>query len=143
VRELDVELRARYEHRQDAFPSPPSLTADFEPPAGAFVVVTQDGVPAACGGLRRLDRRTAEVKRMYVRPDARGSGLGRQVLRALESAAREAGYRAIRLETGIRQPEALGLYEAEGYSRIECYREFECNALSVCFEKVLVPGATE
>ena len=58
----------------------------------AFVLVTDDGRPVACGGLRRFDTETAEIKRMYTVPEARGQGLGRRVLRALEDRARALGY---------------------------------------------------
>ena len=74
---------------------------------------------------------------MYVSPKARGRGVGRQILRDLESRARQLGYAVLRLETGLKQPEAIGLYESEGYVRVECYGKYSGNPLSVCFEKRL------
>ena len=98
----------------------------FRAPAGAFVVVWVDGVAAGCGGLRPHPAvvpglgpaPTAEVKRMYVRPDHRGRGLSRLVLDALEARGRALGYARLVLETGVRQPEAIGLYEATGWTRV-------------------------
>ena len=63
----------------------------------------------------------AEIKRMYVVPEARGRGLGRRLLEALEETARELGYARIRLDTGARQPHARAMYEAAGYHPIENY----------------------
>jgi GNAT superfamily N-acetyltransferase len=114
--------------------------AEFEPPDGAFVVAWVGGRPAGCGGIRRLVPGVAEVKRMYVEPWARGRGHSRRILAALEEAALRAGYSAVRLETGTRQPEAVGLYESSGYRRIPCYGEYAGAAHSVCFEKTFGPG---
>jgi GNAT superfamily N-acetyltransferase len=78
-----------------------------------------------------------EVKRMYVRESFRGRGLGRRILDALESIARERGITRLRLETGIGQPEAIALYQSAGYVPIETYGEHLGNELSRCFEKGL------
>jgi GNAT superfamily N-acetyltransferase len=78
-----------------------------------------------------------EIKRMYVEPEARGKGVGRTILRALQQCARESGYSALRLETGARQPEAIALYESEGYLPIEPYGCYRDSPLSRCFEKHL------
>jgi ribosomal protein S18 acetylase RimI-like enzyme len=100
--------------------------ADFEAPTGHFVVGYVDGVPVAMGGWRRLgDRRglpsprTAEIKRMYVSPAARGRGLSRIVLAELETTARAAGLDWLVLETGRPQTSALGLYRSSGYCEID------------------------
>jgi putative acetyltransferase len=74
---------------------------------------------------------------MYVEPAARRRGVARKVLEKLESVAHERGYAALRLETGIRQPEAIGLYEAAGFHRIQCYGMYIDNPRSVCYEKRL------
>ncbi len=110
---------------------------EFDPPGGAFFVAYVADQPMGCGGLRRYDDATAEIKRMYVVPAARRQGLGRAVLRALEDRARAAGYRRVRLETGTRQPEAISLYESEGYQPIEPYGYYRASPLSRCFEKDL------
>jgi GNAT superfamily N-acetyltransferase len=110
------------------------------PPDGRFIVVFEDDEPVACGAIRRHDADAAEIKRMWVRPGARGRGLARLVLATLESSARERGYRALVLETGLRQPEALALYESEGYTTIEPFGFYKESALSVCYRKELPAG---
>ena len=92
--------------------------AELGPPHGAFLVGYRDGVPICCGGVKRLDDRHCELKRMYVAPAARGAGVGRQLLRALEDTARELGYAVARLDTGPRQPGARHLYQSDGYAPI-------------------------
>jgi GNAT superfamily N-acetyltransferase len=110
----------------------------FQEPDGVFLVVRDDiGGAVGCGGICRFDETRAELKRMYVAPQARGLGLGRQVLEELEAHARRLGYRGIVLETGDRQPEALGLYASAGYERIPCYPPYSERSLSLCFEKTL------
>jgi len=91
------------------------------PPGGGFLVGWIDDTPIACGGVRRHDDHTGEVKRMYVAPDHRGRGHSRTLLRALEDRARELGYTRLVLETGTAQPEAMALYASEGYERIPGY----------------------
>jgi GNAT superfamily N-acetyltransferase len=133
-----AEMLGVYEGEADI--GPPRVGAMFEPPDGVFLVVRDDGGTAvACGGIARFDHDRAEVKRMYVVPAARGRGLGRRVLVELEEAAAALGYRGIVLETGDRQPEALGLYRSAGYERIPCYPPYDTRALSLCFEKRLPP----
>jgi GNAT superfamily N-acetyltransferase len=110
----------------------------FVEPDGVFVVVREDdGRPVGCGGIARFDETRGEVKRMYVVPEARGRGLGRQLLDELESAARRLGYRSVVLETGDLQAEAVGLYESAGYERIPCYPPYDSRELSLCYEKRL------
>ncbi|HEY8406337.1 MAG TPA: GNAT family N-acetyltransferase [Gaiellaceae bacterium] len=110
----------------------------FVPPDGIFLVLRDDaGRAIGCGGIARFDDRRGEVKRMYVVPEARGRGLGRRLLEELEAQARALGYTGVVLETGDRQPEALGLYESAGFARIPCYPPYDSRALSLCFEKRL------
>jgi GNAT superfamily N-acetyltransferase len=100
-------------------PHMPSATpADFAPPHGTFFVGYRDGEPVCAGGIKRLDDHAAEIKRMYVVPAARRRGVARALLGALEDAARERGYRVVRLDTGARQPHAMALYASEGYVEI-------------------------
>ena len=89
-----------------------------------------EDVPAACGALRALEDGVAEIKRMYVGERFRRRGLATAILRSLEE-ARGLGYGIVRLETGTLQPEAIAFYEANGYHRIECYRQWSGTALSV------------
>ena len=130
-----AEMRGLYEGEADIGPARDAQM--FEPPAGAFLAVRIDGRPVGCGGVCRFDETRAELKRMYVDPGARGLGLGRKLLEALEAEARRLGYVAVVLETGDRQPEALGLYTSAGYARIPCYEPYASRALSLCFEKRL------
>jgi len=130
------EMRGRYAGVGDIGPErEPHM---FEPPHGVFLVTRDDdGRAVACGGVCRFDAARSELKRMYVSPMARGTGLGRRLLEALEHEARRLGYSGIVLETGDRQPEALGLYTSAGYGPIPCYGAYAERALSRCFEKRL------
>jgi len=132
---LEAELTGRYGGQGGSGSEPPA--SDFEPPEGAFVVAELDGRAVGCGGVCRYDAARAELRRMFVAPDARGNGISRLVLAALEQEARELGYRTLRLETGSAQPEAIGLYTSAGFERIACYGPYVNDALSVCFEKEL------
>jgi GNAT superfamily N-acetyltransferase len=115
-----AELRQRYEGLN--WGNSPSATADeMAPPAGAFLLVALDGNPVACGGVKRLDPETAEIKRMFVAPAARGRGVARRLLAALEAAARELGYATVRLDTGAAQPDARHVYATSGYRPIPDY----------------------
>jgi GNAT superfamily N-acetyltransferase len=129
------EMRARYAGVGDIGPTREAHM--FEPPDGVFLVTRVDGRAVACGGVCRFDGARAELKRMYVLPSSRGTGLGRRLLEALEAEARRLGYTGIVLETGDRQPEALGLYTSAGYGPIPCYGAYAARALSRCFEKRL------
>jgi GNAT superfamily N-acetyltransferase len=100
---------------------PTAHPEELSPPHGGFVVLTEDGRPVAGGGVKRLDDRTCEIKRMYVVPDARGRGVGRELLAALESLARELGYAVARLDTGAKQPGARRMYERAGYVAVPDY----------------------
>jgi len=101
-----------------------------------FFVLRAEGNPAACGGIQFCDG-WGEVKRMYVRPSLRGRGLGRAILAHLETRAREAGCRVLRLETGIHQPEAIGLYQSMGFKRVPPFPPYRDDPLSLFFEKRL------
>ena len=79
------------------------------------------GTALGCGALRALDSDAAELKRMYVVPDARGRGVATALLAALEGVARDRGWATLRLETGPRQPEAIALYTRAGYRPIEAF----------------------
>ena len=105
---------------------------------GTFVVVYRDGTPLGCGALRVLDSNTAELKRMYVAPAARGQGLGRRLVAALEAEARALGVRRLVLETGVRQAAALALYRATGFQPIPLFGEYCLTPeTSVCLGKDL------
>jgi GNAT superfamily N-acetyltransferase len=130
-----AELNSRYEpHEHNPSVLDPKK---FAPPFGTFLIAYLDDRPAGCGALRRLEEGVAEVKRMYVEPCARRNGIGRRILAEIEATAQRLGYRAVRLETGLRQQEAMKLYESAGYQRVASYGEFKDNPLSVCYEKRL------
>jgi GNAT superfamily N-acetyltransferase len=105
----------------DMGPGPSAEPADFSPPGGAFLALYDGDVAVAGGGIKRLDDETAELKRMYVAPSHRGRGLARIVLAELEAAARDLGYRRVRLDTGVHQHAALRLYPSAGYCEIDDY----------------------
>ncbi|MBT2449967.1 GNAT family N-acetyltransferase [Streptomyces sp. ISL-43] len=90
-------------------------------PTGRFVVGRLDGAPLACGGIRLIDRVTAELTRVYVDPRARGTGGGAALLRALEEAGRELGAERVRLDTRSDLVEARALYARHGYVEIPAY----------------------
>ncbi|MFK3979317.1 GNAT family N-acetyltransferase [Micromonospora sp. NPDC050397] len=129
-----AELDARY-GTDDHEPGTPPTESDVE----VFVVALDAATtaPIGCGALRRLDPATAEIKRMYVVPDARGSGVATGLLRALESAAAGAGWTTLRLETGTAQPEAQRFYQREGYHPIPAFGPYVGSELSLCYERRL------
>jgi GNAT superfamily N-acetyltransferase len=133
--ELSLELGARYGEEGGAFVHQP---AQFAVERAVFLVARLDGVPVGCGALRPYTAETVEIKRMYVRPAARGQGIARAMLNALEAAARDFGYTRLLLETGTLQPEAIALYEAAGYQRTAPYGNYRDDPLTVCFDKPLV-----
>jgi GNAT superfamily N-acetyltransferase len=133
IEEVQQEYVVRYGGRDET----PVADGEFAPPTGAFVVVRVDGDPVACGGVRRHDDDTAEIKRMYVRAANRGNGIGRQLLAALERRARDLGYGRAVLETGTAQPEAMALYAGAGYHPIAPYGHHRCSPQSRCFAKDL------
>jgi GNAT superfamily N-acetyltransferase len=121
VASFEADIAERYEGWAPVGVGAGATAQDFQPPKGNFLVAYLDGRPAGCGGLKQLDPQTVEIKRVYVRPDARGRGVSRALLEALEEAARAAGYALIRLDTGANQPEALKLFQTSGYDPIPDY----------------------
>jgi putative acetyltransferase len=114
---------------------------DVQVRRAVFVVARLGDEPVGCGALRPLDgdADAVELKRMFVKPEARRRGIARRLLADLEARARAFGYKTIRLETGDRQREAIALYEACGYRRIEPFGHYVGNPISVCFERHLGP----
>ena len=105
--------------------------------AVAFFLTRCDGVAAGCGGVQLYGDEYAEVKRMYVRPAFRGIGLGRSMLSHLTDYARQNGAAALRLETGIYEGAAIGLYESFGFRRRAPFGAYRKDPFSLCFEKAL------
>ena len=141
VARLRVEQQAELATRYDG-------VADIEPelPAHemlATLAITVNGVVVGCAALRdaaRYGEGYGELKRMYVRPAFRGRGLARRALVDLERIAVERGLRRLILETGVRQPEAIGLYESAGYRCIPRYGPYVDAPTSVCYARWLVRG---
>lgn len=110
-----LDLGERYGGSGDDTPVAPT---DFDPPAGGFFLALDGGRAVGCCGWRRHGD-DAELKRMYTAPAARGRGVARRLLAAIEDSARAAGCKRVILETGDKQPEAVSLYVSAGYERIE------------------------
>ncbi len=111
--ELDAEYVRRWGHGDDAS----TLPEEFELPRGQFFVAWIDGVPVGTGGWRS-DGDMAEIKRMFVRPQAQRQGVARELLAAIEASAIGVGFSRFALVTGELQPEATALYRATGYTEI-------------------------
>ncbi len=101
------------------------------------VVAYYDNVAVGCGAIKPFNSDTAEVKRMFVLPHMRGRGIAAEILKELEKWAKETGYANTILETGIRQPEAIRLYEKSNYIIIPNYGQYIGVETSVCMTKRL------
>jgi len=118
----------------------PDLESDLGPNGllANLIAFDDDGTAVGCGVLRDVGDGVGELKRMYVVPACRGRGTSRLVLRELERRAREAGQERLVLESGLRQPEAIGLYRSAGYTQIPNFGIYADEPESVCFGKDLV-----
>ena len=121
VAAMVAEIGSMYEPGLPA--APPTSAAELSPPHGGFVALCEDGRALAGGGIKRLEPGVCEIKRMYVAPEARGRGLGRALLAALEDLARDRGYAIARLDTGAKQPRARLMYERAGYVPVADYND--------------------
>ncbi|WP_240479785.1 GNAT family N-acetyltransferase [Paenibacillus wynnii] len=138
IEHLDLDLKQRYPHEN-------IYGVDFEDPKVRemiFVVGYLNEKPVGCGGLRPLDdlqlmTPAMELKRFYVDPNSRKMGIATNMLLFLEEKAVVSGYREIRLETGIKQPEAIALYVKHGYQPIDLYGPYVGDPDSLCYGKVL------
>ena len=127
-----AELAVRY-GRLDSEPGPKPSAGDM-----SIFFVAYDGTDAiGCGGLRTLDERYGEIKRMYVVPERRGTGVARAILRHLEVEAVSRGWDRLVLETGEEQPDAMRFYEREGYAPIPNFGYYIDSDVSRCYEKRL------
>lgn len=140
VEDVQEEYVRRYGGR-DETPIDPTY---FDEPLGAFFLGRLQGRPVATGAWRRRTdvlvdgtRQIAEIKRMYVTSGARRSGLARAMLSHLEETARASGAEVMVLETGIRQPEAITLYESAGYTPVPGFGFYKDSAISRCFARRL------
>ncbi len=117
------ELAVRFETGFDVAKSNSARAEELTPPAGYFVVARLDGRPAGCGALKVKDANIGEIKRMWTAPFARGLGVARRVLDALEVKAREVGITTLRLETNAALHEAQALYRGSGYREVEPFND--------------------
>ncbi|MGC4108189.1 MAG: GNAT family N-acetyltransferase [Thermomicrobiales bacterium] len=132
------EIAEMHGGNRNSEPGTPPSAADV-----SFFVIArgETGQALACGALRQLDATSAEVKRMYVLPEVRGTGLSTAVLRALEDAARTRGWTTLRLETGRVMPAAIRFYQREGYLPIPPFGPYIGSDNSLCFAKVLASAS--
>ncbi|MEV4808257.1 GNAT family N-acetyltransferase [Micromonospora avicenniae] len=136
IRAALADLGARYGGSGDETP----VDADeFVPPDGTFLVAYLDGEPVGCGGWRSHDVEgdTAELKRMYTAPQARGRGVARTVLAAIERSALAHGRKRVILECGDQQPEAIAMYASAGYERIPNFGYYKDSPGCISFGRTL------
>ena len=101
------------------------------------IVGYENDIPVSCGAIKEFDSGSMEVKRMYTLPEYRGKGHAANVLAELEKWAAELSYKKCVLETGLKQPEAIALYQKSGYIRIPNYGQYIGIENSQCFEKLV------
>jgi GNAT superfamily N-acetyltransferase len=106
-------------------------------PIAQVLVAYKEDRPIGCGAIREYEEGKAEIKRMYVRPAGRGQGIATRLLEQLEQWAREGGYTACVLETGLNQPEAIALYQKKGYRNVPLFGRYIGSPNSICFQKEL------
>jgi GNAT superfamily N-acetyltransferase len=130
IAELEHELDPRYPQASRHGYSVAKLLRE----AVAFFVTRHEDMPPGCGGVQLFGADYSEIKRMYVRPGFRGQGLGRLMLNHLVAHVRQQGIALLRLETGIYQSEAIGLYERFGFRRTVPFGAYRDEPLSAFYE---------
>ncbi len=121
--EYYAELGRRFEKGFDVSRSRDPDAADMVRPRGAFLLAMSDGMPIGCVGLKGAGGELAEIKRLWICPTARGLGLGKRLMRAAETVARELSVEILRLDTNSALPEALKLYRTSGWVEIDRFNE--------------------
>jgi putative acetyltransferase len=133
IAKLDEELYLRY-------PPEEVHVVDFTDPQIAeivFVVAYVNEMPVGCGAIRPIDEEATELKRFYVEVSYRQQGIAKRMLDFLEGQAKALGYKVVKLETGVEQPEAVNFYEKHGFYAIDKFGEYVDCASSLCYEKVV------
>ena len=131
IAELEAQLAPLYPRESRHGYSVEKLIAE----AVAFFLIRDTSTPAGCGGVQLFGADYGEIKRMYVRPQFRGLGYARLMLDHLSDYARSRGIGLLRLETGIHQRAAIGLYERMGFRSIPPFGEYKEDPLSKFYEK--------
>jgi len=132
VKELDIELAVR-DGNEHAFYAQYNKLDQIRHAVVAYFGET----PVGCGAIKEYSPEVMEVKRMYVPLAHRSQGIASLVLKELEKWAKELGYKKCILETGLKQPEAIRLYEKNGYNSIPNYGQYSGVENSVCYEKAI------
>jgi putative acetyltransferase len=139
-------VTALLQEMADRYHDDPDTIERTDPGATWVLLVDDDGASIGCGAVQRLGKSKpdaapdhGEVKRVYVVPDARGRGLSRLLMSELVELARSLGYTYLQLETGDVQPEAIGLYESSGWTRVPNYGQYEADPRSLCFGLRIAP----
>ncbi len=133
VTELDADLQNRYGEQQAFFSQFNKLNHIHH-----VIVAYNNELPVGCGAFKLFEEKVVEIKRMYVQAQHRGKGIAAQILHALEQWAKQEGFTACVLETGLNQPEAIRLYEKTGYKRIPNYGQYFGVDISICMRKELL-----
>lgn len=133
VTELDADLQNRYGEQQAFFSQFNKLNHIHH-----VIVAYENELPVGCGAFKLFEETVVEIKRMYVQPQHRGKGIAAQILQALEHWAKQEGFTACVLETGLNQPEAIRLYEKTGYLRTPNYGQYAGVDISICMRKELL-----
>jgi putative acetyltransferase len=133
----DAYMQALYPPASNHLEGPAALSG----PRGRFLGIHVDGELVACGAVKLMDDdgRYGEIKRVFVLESHRGRGLSRRIMASLEQLLLSEGYKLARLETGIAQPEAIGLYRALGYVERPPFGAYAPDPLSLFMEKRLAP----
>jgi len=135
LHEAALEARRLYSDLFD--PGAPMPTNQPLRPGDIYLIAFSHGSPVGCGALRKLDGKTAEVRRMYVLRQARRTGIARGILVRLEEEASRLGYSTLLLETGNRQHAAMSLYESYGFTRIPAFGPYVNDPICVCYSKTV------
>ncbi|MFS1513771.1 GNAT family N-acetyltransferase [Chengkuizengella sp. SCS-71B] len=133
ISKLDSELSKKY-------PPEAIFTIDFDKPnisETIFSIAYYGQIPVGCGAIRPLEKNVIELKRFYVDSTYRNKGIASKILNFLEGKAKELQYEVIKLETGVKQVEAISLYKKHGYNEIEAFGEYIHSKSSLCFGKKL------